>query len=94
MAVVSPTGRPSPILIPVADIGPLLGGLSRSVVYRYLAGGSLRSLQIGRRRFVRRSDLEAFVEQFAVLSQKTADASAERAPTEKKSRRARPHSAD
>jgi hypothetical protein len=55
-----------PLLVPIASVPALLGGLSRSKVFEYLADGSLPSLTIGRRRFVRVTDLEAFVERHSV----------------------------
>jgi excisionase family DNA binding protein len=37
-------------------------GLSRTLVYRLMASGEIRNAKIGRRRIVKRSDLDAFYE--------------------------------
>ncbi len=55
--------RPAPLLLSVEQALDHLGGdVSRSKFYEYLRNGSLRSVSMGRRRLIRRSDLERFVE--------------------------------
>ena len=52
------------LLVDIKQASRLLGGLSRSTLYEHLKAGSLPSISIGRRRFVRLTDLEAFVDRF------------------------------
>jgi excisionase family DNA binding protein len=47
-------------LLSVVEAGRELG-ISRSLVYELLASGALRSAKIGRRRFIPREALEAFI---------------------------------
>jgi excisionase family DNA binding protein len=39
-----------------------MAGISRSKLYQFLHGGSLRSFKLGGRRLILRKDLEAFLE--------------------------------
>lgn len=41
-------------------------GIGRTTLYRAVSDGSLRTLKIGARRLVRRSDIEAFMESHSV----------------------------
>lgn len=52
-----------PVLLPVfPDAGLALGGLSRTKVYELIATGELRTVKIGRRRFVPATAVQEFVD--------------------------------
>ena len=52
-----------PVLLPVfPDAGLALGGLSRTKVYELIATGELRTVKIGRRRFVPAAAVQEFVD--------------------------------
>lgn len=51
-----------PLLVPINQVSPYLGGLSRSTIYKLLRTGELPSCQLRSRRFVAMTDLEALVE--------------------------------
>ncbi len=51
-----------PVLLPVyPDAGQALGGLGRTKVYELITSGELRTVKIGRRRFVPASAVEEYV---------------------------------
>lgn len=51
-----------PVLLSVyPDTGQALGGLGRTKVYELIASGELRTVKIGRRRFVPASAVEEYV---------------------------------
>jgi excisionase family DNA binding protein len=51
-----------PVLLPVyPDVGQALGGLGRTKVYELITSGQLRTVKIGRRRFVPASAVEEYV---------------------------------
>lgn len=45
------------------DAGVTLGGLSKATMWRLIKSGELRSLKIGRRRFVAVRDIDAYIDQ-------------------------------
>lgn len=50
------------VLLPVyPDTGQALGGLGRTKVYELITSGELRTVKIGRRRFVPASAVEEYV---------------------------------
>lgn len=52
----------NPVLLPVyPDTGKALGGLGRTKVYELIQSGQLRTVKIGRRRFVPASAVEEYV---------------------------------
>jgi excisionase family DNA binding protein len=52
----------NPVLLPVyPDAGNALGGLGRTKVYELIASGELRTVKIGRRRFVPVSAIAEYV---------------------------------
>ncbi len=52
----------NPVLLPVyPDAGKALGGLGRTKVYELITTGELRTVKIGRRRFVPASAVEEYV---------------------------------
>jgi excisionase family DNA binding protein len=51
-----------PVLLPVyPDTGKALGGLGRTKVYELITSGELRTVRIGRRRFVPAAAVEEYV---------------------------------
>ncbi|RBY92948.1 helix-turn-helix domain-containing protein [Blastococcus sp. TF02A-30] len=59
-----------PVLLPIyPDTGLALGGLGRTKVYELITSGELRTVKIGRRRFVPASAVEEYV---ARLEQRSA----------------------
>jgi excisionase family DNA binding protein len=50
-----------PVLLPVSDTGKALGGLGRTKVFELIKSGELRTVKIGRRRFVPASAVEEYV---------------------------------
>lgn len=52
----------SKILISINEIGKALG-IGRTLIYGLLREGSLKPIKIGRRTFVHRDDLAAFIEE-------------------------------
>ena len=56
----TPRMRPSPDMLSVEQIAPLLG-VSKMTVYRLIHGLELRAYVIGRSYRVRRDDLEAYM---------------------------------
>jgi excisionase family DNA binding protein len=51
-----------PVLLPVyPDAGKALGGLGRTKIYELITSGQLRTVKIGRRRFVPASAIEEYV---------------------------------
>ena len=51
-----------PILLPIyPDAGQALGGLGRTKVYELITSGELRTVKIGRRRFVPATAVEEYV---------------------------------
>lgn len=48
-------------LLPIPDAREALGGLGRTKVYELIASGELRTVKIGRRRFVPASAVEEYV---------------------------------
>ncbi|SEP02792.1 helix-turn-helix domain-containing protein [Trujillonella endophytica] len=51
-----------PVLLPVyPDASQALGGLGRTKVYELISSGELRTVKIGRRRFVPASAVEEYV---------------------------------
>lgn len=53
----------NPVLLPVfPEAGVALGGLSRTKVYELIAAGELRTVKIGRRRFVPASAVQEYVD--------------------------------
>jgi len=50
----------STLLLTVAETAKELR-VARSTVYRLISGGELKSIHIGSRRLIRRSDLESFI---------------------------------
>jgi excisionase family DNA binding protein len=61
-----PTAPPSAtaprLLVSVEDALAALGGISRATFYRLVGAGRLPSVRVAGRRFVRRIDLEAYVD--------------------------------
>lgn len=52
----------NPVLLPVyPDAGKALGGLGRTKVYELITSGELRTVKIGRRRFVPAAAVEEYV---------------------------------
>jgi excisionase family DNA binding protein len=52
----------NPVLLPVyPDAGKALGGLGRTKVYELISSGELRTVKIGRRRFVPATAVEEYV---------------------------------
>ncbi len=52
----------NPVLLPVyPDAGKALGGLGRTKVYELISSGELRTVTIGRRRFVPVTAVEEYV---------------------------------
>jgi excisionase family DNA binding protein len=52
----------NPVLLPVyPDTGKALGGLGRTKVYELITSGQLRTVKIGRRRFVPAAAVEEYV---------------------------------
>jgi excisionase family DNA binding protein len=52
----------NPVLLPVyPDAGQALGGLGRTKVYELITSGELRTVKIGRRRFVPAAAVEEYV---------------------------------
>lgn len=56
-----------PVTISVEEAAMLLG-IGRTVAYRLVLGGELRSIKIGRRRLVVRASIEEFVARLEDLS--------------------------
>jgi excisionase family DNA binding protein len=52
--------RNEPLLVPVEEAARLLG-IGRTMTYRYMMSGELRSVTLGRRRLISVSSLEDFV---------------------------------
>lgn len=58
-----------PVLLPVyPDAGQALGGLGRTKVYELITSGELRTVKIGRRRFVPASAVEEYVARLEQLA--------------------------
>lgn len=54
------------LLVPVVDVGPkCLGGLGLTKVYELINDGQLVKCNIGRRGFVTRKSIEAYVDRLA-----------------------------
>lgn len=54
--------RTNSLLIPVSDVGTkFLGGLGITKTYELINAGELRKVNIGRRGFVTRASIEAYV---------------------------------
>jgi excisionase family DNA binding protein len=53
--------RPQRLLIPVPEVGALLG-VGRTLAWRLVQTGELPSVRIGKRRLVPRAELEAYVQ--------------------------------
>jgi len=52
----------NPVLLPVyPDAGRAIGGLGRTKVYELIKSGELRTVKIGRRRFVPTTAVEEYV---------------------------------
>ncbi|MCU1669508.1 MAG: hypothetical protein JWP40_2435 [Blastococcus sp.] len=52
----------NPVLLPVyPDAGKALGGLGRTKVYELITSGQLRTVKIGRRRFVPTTAIDEYV---------------------------------
>lgn len=52
----------NPVLLPVyPDAGKALGGLGRTKIYELITSGELRTVKIGRRRFVPAAAVEEYV---------------------------------
>ena len=49
-------------LVPIPDVQQAIGGVSRQTVYNMIAAGSLRRVNVGRRAFITRASLEAFLQ--------------------------------
>lgn len=59
----------NPVLLPVyPDAGKALGGLGRTKVYELITSGELRTVKIGRRRFVPASAVEEYVARLEQLA--------------------------
>lgn len=59
----------NPVLLPVyPDAGKALGGLGRTKVYELISSGELRTVKIGRRRFVPASAVEEYVARLEQLA--------------------------
>jgi predicted DNA-binding transcriptional regulator AlpA len=50
-----------PLLYNLVESQRQLGGLSRSKLYEHIAVGDIQTVKIGRRTFIARAELEAFV---------------------------------
>lgn len=51
------------LLVPIPDVGPrFLGGVGLTTTYKLIKDGDLRKVNIGRRGFVTRASIEAYVE--------------------------------
>ena len=59
--------RERPLLVTVDEAAELLG-IGRTKTYRLIAAGQLRTVQIGRRRLVPRSELHAFIDELLEAS--------------------------
>ncbi|BCP11687.1 hypothetical protein MINTM020_37850 [Mycobacterium paraintracellulare] len=54
------------LLVPIADAGPnYLGGVGLTTVYKLIANGELVKVNIGRRGFITRKSIEAYVDRLA-----------------------------
>jgi predicted DNA-binding transcriptional regulator AlpA len=53
---------PTRKLYPLAEVRTLLGGISTATLYRRLNDGSLPTVRLGGRRFVRAADLDALID--------------------------------
>lgn len=56
-----PVSQPVRRLYPLPEVGQLLGGLSSATLYRRIGDGSLPTVHVGGRRFVRAEDLDAYI---------------------------------
>ena len=53
---------PGQLLVPIPETGAMLGGLSRVTVYDLVNKGHLVKVNIGRRGFITRASIEAYVD--------------------------------
>ncbi|SHZ99820.1 Uncharacterised protein [Mycobacteroides abscessus subsp. abscessus] len=54
------------LLVPVTDVGPkCLGGIGLTKVYQLINDGELVKVNIGRRGFITRKSIEAYVDRLA-----------------------------
>jgi excisionase family DNA binding protein len=60
-----PMSETQPLLVTVRQAVPIIG-IGRDALYRLVAEGKIRSVQIGRKRLIPRAELAAFVEREAV----------------------------
>lgn len=58
----------TPLLVQVSDLPRYLGNIGRTSTYKLIAGGELTRVNIGRRAFVTRQSIDAYVERITAAA--------------------------